>query len=417
LISEAIILAGGLGTRLRDTVPDLPKCMAPVAGRPFLFHVINQLRSQGISKFIFSLGYKHELIEAYLQDQFSTLAYDTVIEDEPLGTGGAIRLACTKTTTENVLITNGDTIFRVDITKMTAIHHEHAADATLALKPMQNFDRYGVVEMDENQQVIHFREKQFCKQGNINGGIYLLNTMSFLENNWPDKFSFEKEFLETGLYRLFGSVQDAFFIDIGIPEDYERAQRELRQPPLELSAIDNEWTLFIDRDGVINHEKKDDYIRNRGEFSFYDGVEQAFEQVGQRFGKVVIVSNQRGIGRKLMTEEDLADIHQNMLDLIRKAGGKVDAIYYCTAVEKEHPDRKPNPGMAFRAAAEIPGIDLSKSIMVGNKSSDMLFARNAGIYAVFVATTHPETTFPHPDIDLRFNSLPEFAKACIDSGR
>ena len=110
MIKEAIILAGGLGTRLRESVPDLPKCMAPVAGRPFLFHVINYLRSQGVEKFIFSLGYKHELIEDYLSTQFSTLSYQCVIEEEPLGTGGAILLACTKATEKNIVVTNGDTL-------------------------------------------------------------------------------------------------------------------------------------------------------------------------------------------------------------------------------------------------------------------------------------------------------------------
>src|SRR5258708_23714306 len=108
MIKEAIILAGGLGTRLRDTVPDLPKCMATVAGRPFLFYVINYLRSQGVEKFIFSLGYMHEAIEEYLKDQFSTLNYQCSIEDEPLGTGGAIQLALSKANSKQVIIANGD---------------------------------------------------------------------------------------------------------------------------------------------------------------------------------------------------------------------------------------------------------------------------------------------------------------------
>src|SRR6185295_3379258 len=113
-VKETIILAGGLGTRLRDAVPDLPKCMAPVAGRPFLFYVINYLRSQGIEKFIFSLGYKHEIIEEWLDDQFATLDYQCVIEKEPLGTGGAILLACKSAKEKNVLIANGDTIFKIN---------------------------------------------------------------------------------------------------------------------------------------------------------------------------------------------------------------------------------------------------------------------------------------------------------------
>ena len=110
-IKETIILAGGFGTRLREALPDLPKCMAPVNGRPFLYYVINYLRSQGIEKFIFSLGYKHEVIEAWLQTDFPTLDFQCLVEKEPLGTGGAILASCYKTSEQTVLVVNGDTLF------------------------------------------------------------------------------------------------------------------------------------------------------------------------------------------------------------------------------------------------------------------------------------------------------------------
>ncbi len=411
MINEAIILAGGLGTRLRDSVPDLPKCMAPVAGRPFLFYVINYLRSQGITRFIFSLGYKHDMIEEYLNDQFSTLNYQCSIEEEPLGTGGAIKLACQYTTEENILITNGDSIFKINLEEIAAVHFDNSADATLALKPLENFDRYGLVELNNDGSISGFFEKQFCPKGLINGGTYLLNCNSFLGQDWPPIFSFEKAFLESKRYRLYGSVQDVYFIDIGIPEDYHRAQTELKTPALNLGSIDHSWTLFIDRDGVINHEKKEDYIRNWDEFRFYDGVKENFQQLSNKFGKIIIVSNQRGVGKGLMTETELQDIHHKMKAGIETANGRIDAIYYCTSTDNKHPERKPNPGMAFRAKTDFPSIDLSKSIIAGNKLSDMLFGRNAGMHSVFIASTNPDTPFPHPDIDLRFNSLPDFAKA------
>ena len=157
-INEAIILAGGLGTRLRDAIPDLPKCMAPVAGRPFLFYVINYLRSQGVERFIFSLGYKHEIIEEYLHAQFATLTYQCVIENDPLGTGGAIQLALSKATEKNIAIANGDTLFKVNLPEAGIFHTHNNAACTLLLKPMQNFDRYGVVELTEEQLVKSFKE-------------------------------------------------------------------------------------------------------------------------------------------------------------------------------------------------------------------------------------------------------------------
>jgi len=413
LIKEAIILAGGFGTRLRDAIPDLPKCMAPVNGRPFLFYVINYLRSQGIEKFIFSLGYKHEIIEAYLNAEFPTLDFQCLIEKEPLGTGGAILASCYKTSEQTVLVLNGDTIFKVDLKKAFANHVKHDSDCTLLLKPMDDFDRYGVVELNEDDSIKSFKEKKFYKNGLINGGVYILNTEQFLAEELPGKFSFERDYLEKyfATRKIYGSVQDEYFIDIGIPEDYFRVQQELKQPPLDLKLIDKDWTLFLDRDGVINYEKKDDYIRNREEFKFYEGAKDALKIFGKKFGIIIVVSNQRGIGKGLMTEDDLAGIHQNMQQEIEDAGGRIDGIYYCTAVDAKALHRKPNPGMAFSAKRDFPGIDLSKSIIAGNKPSDMLFGKNSGMYSVFIASTHPETPFPHPNIDLRFNSLSDFAKA------
>jgi D-glycero-alpha-D-manno-heptose 1-phosphate guanylyltransferase len=229
MIKECIILAGGLGTRLRSAVPDLPKCMAPVAGKPFLAHVIRYFKNQGVEKFIFSLGYKSEVIQDYLEAEYPTLHKQYVIEKDPLGTGGAIQLACRVATEKNVLILNGDTLFSIQLPALTAFHERQQAHCTLALKPMQHFDRYGVVEIADNGAIKSFKEKQFYESGLINGGIYALQVEPFLKEGLPEKFSFEKDYLEK-LYTvrpMYGVVQDEYFIDIGIPEDFEKANREL----------------------------------------------------------------------------------------------------------------------------------------------------------------------------------------------
>jgi len=412
-VKEAIILAGGLGTRLRGVVPDLPKCMAPVASQPFLKHVIRYFLSQGVERFIFSLGYKHELIEQFLNDEFPTLNYQCSVEEEALGTGGAIQLACRRTIEKNVLIANGDTIFKANLQKAASFHIEKKADCTLLLKSMQNFDRYGTVELDTDFTLKRFREKQFISSGDINAGVYILNIESFLSKGFPEKFSFEKDYLEKYYPEktISGFIQEGYFIDIGVPEDYQRAQEELKQIPLHLESVNDRWTVFLDRDGVINYEKENNYILNWDEFEFYPGVTDAIRILSNRFDKVVVVSNQRGVGRGLMTEEDLLDIHRRMTLEIMEDGGRIDKIYYCMATEPNHFCRKPNPGMALQAARDFPSIDFSKSLMVGNKSSDMEFGRNAGTYTIYLKTTHPEQRLPHPDIDLAFDSLIDFAKA------
>ncbi|SFQ48004.1 nucleotidyltransferase family protein [Parafilimonas terrae] len=227
-----IILAGGLGTRLRSVVSDLPKCMAPVNGKPFLNYVIDYFQQQNITQFIFSLGYKHEVIIAYLEQLIthnSSFTFHYSIEKEPLGTGGAIKKACEKVNSKNVFVTNGDTLFKASLPALNKFHLQKEAECTLALKPMINFSRYGVVELNENGSVKNFCEKKYYKNGLINGGLYMLNVENFLSRQLPEKFSFETGYLEKFYkeHTMYGLEQDGYFIDIGIPEDYERVQKEL----------------------------------------------------------------------------------------------------------------------------------------------------------------------------------------------
>lgn len=228
-IKEAIILAGGLGTRLRSAVPDLPKCMAPVAGKPFLWFVLNYCKEQGIERIILSLGFKHEVIEEYIKTTEFDFEFVSSVETEPLGTGGAIKKACGLAKEKTVAVLNGDTLFRANLQKVAAFHHMCGADCTLTLKPMTHFDRYGVVELNSNYSISSFKEKQYYETGTINGGVYILHAERFLIEALPEKFSFEKDYLEQYFQhrRMYGVIQNEYFIDIGIPEDFERAQKEL----------------------------------------------------------------------------------------------------------------------------------------------------------------------------------------------
>ena len=174
--------------------------------------------------------------------------------------------------------------------------------------------------------------------------------------------------------------------------------------------IDKSWTLFLDRDGVINRDKEGDYIRNVDEFAMLDGVRRSINILNNIFGLTVIVTNQKGVGKGLMTLDDLTGIHELLVTQLSETGGRIDKIYFCTDIDNDSPNRKPHPGMALQAKADFPQINLSKSIIVGNRLSDMEFGRNAGMYTVFVATTHPETPFPHPLVDERFDSLIAFAE-------
>ena len=227
---ECIVLAGGLGTRLKSAIGEIPKCMAPMNNRPFLQYLFEYLRLQGCTRVILSLGHKHEVILNWLSTRDLPFQVDHVIEHEPLGTGGGIRLALEKATTDNVIILNGDTMFRIGLPDLLAFHTSHPAETTLALKHMRRFDRYGSVKVNEVGVITAFDEKDYREDGFINGGVYVISKKEFLDKHLPAKFSFEKDYLEAFVdeQRFYGQVQEAYFIDIGIPADYLQAQVDFK---------------------------------------------------------------------------------------------------------------------------------------------------------------------------------------------
>jgi D-glycero-alpha-D-manno-heptose 1-phosphate guanylyltransferase len=223
---EAIILAGGMGTRLLPVVADVPKSMAPVAGKPFLHYLLNTLETAEFQHVILALGYKHEAIETWLNDYKTSLNITLLVEDTPLGTGGAVKAALSQAKQTSVFIFNGDSYLELDYQAMMQFHTKKKAVVTMALKQMFRFDRYGKVEIDPDSRIVRFGEKQYCEVGFINGGVYVMNRTAL--EKFPDKFSIEKDFfeLEARAGKLAGFPTNGYFIDIGIPEDYRRAQND-----------------------------------------------------------------------------------------------------------------------------------------------------------------------------------------------
>jgi D-glycero-alpha-D-manno-heptose 1-phosphate guanylyltransferase len=405
MTKECIVLAGGLGTRLRSVLADKPKCMAPVNGRPFLFYMLHYLHQQGITHAILALGYKSEQVIDWCNNTSLPLRISFAIEPEPLGTGGAILNALPLVENNEIFIVNGDTFFDVPLPALYTFHIAKQAQLSLSLKPMQQFERYGSITINEDQQIIAFHEKKYCETGLINGGVYL-TTVSYLRSlHLPEKCSFEKEVLEAQATsgHLYGFISNTYFIDIGIPADYEQAQQDL---PIRTAS-----TLFLDRDGVINQEITNSYVLDKSMFRFNPGVLPALAILAKLFSRIVIVTNQRCIGKGMLTEAGLQEIHQHMLDEIALHHGRIDKIYFCPEVESNHPCRKPNSGMALQAQQDFPDIDFTQSVMVGNTLSDMQFGKNLGMTTVFIPSTLPDTPFPHPLMDARYADLWQFAQA------
>ncbi|HVZ96011.1 MAG TPA: HAD-IIIA family hydrolase [Chitinophagaceae bacterium] len=180
---------------------------------------------------------------------------------------------------------------------------------------------------------------------------------------------------------------------------------------MNLKSINKTWTLFLDRDGVINHEKIDDYIHTWDEFRFYDGVKEAIKIFTGKFGRIFIVTNQRGVAKGVTKLEDLKRIHKNMLREIEEAGGKIDKLYYCIDADPASPNRKPNTGMGLQAKADFPEVTFSKSIMIGNTMSDMQFGRNLGVAFNILVRTRKEPAAEDKNIDIVFDDLISVARA------
>ena len=181
---------------------------------------------------------------------------------------------------------------------------------------------------------------------------------------------------------------------------------------INLKKIDKSWTLFLDRDGVINDEKQVDYINTWKEFKFFPGVKDAIKKFTEKFGNIFIITNQRGVAKGITKLEDLEVMHKNLLNEVIAAGGKITKIYICTDLDNSNQNRKPNPGMGLQAKKEFPEVDFSKSVMIGNTISDMEFGRNLGIAInIFIPSTHPYIGVQNPMVDLVFPDLLSVSKA------
>jgi len=225
---EMLILAGGAGTRLRSLVSDVPKPMAPVAGRPFLEYLLRYWIDQGILRFVLSLGYMGDSIKEHFGTRYGNAEISYVQESSPLGTGGAIRMALQEINwnSGHILLANGDTWFEVDLTALVHDACQHDLPLTIALKAIEVNDRYGAVNVDDCGFVTAFgvQRKRNCL---INAGCYLLEIQALLVllQDYPKTFSFEDDLLTVLVTKklISSSIQNRVFLDIGIPPDYQKA--------------------------------------------------------------------------------------------------------------------------------------------------------------------------------------------------
>lgn len=382
-MKEAIILAGGLGTRLSKTVSDRQKVMAPTGSRPFLAYILKDLKNKGFERIILAVSYHHEQIYDYFGESFEGVRLIYSVENEPLGTGGAIKQALSFIQNDTVAVINGDTYFDADFNELYSLYEKKNASVVLAAKEMPDCTRHSTLSIASDGKILKFSEKMPNKKGFINGGIYLINR-SIFDKISVERFSFEKDILEKMTEGLYACICDGYFIDMGIPEAYFRANTEV---PL-LFGENIFKAAFLDRDGVICKEKH--HLYKTEDFEFIDGVPEAIEKLREMGYLIIVITNQAGVAKGLYTEKDVNILHNHMQELL-KDFTHIDAVYYCPYHEdgcvpqykKASPDRKPSDGMIKKALADFNSrgiiIDLKGSILAGDKLSDIVCGINAGV--------------------------------------
>jgi D,D-heptose 1,7-bisphosphate phosphatase len=380
---EAIILAGGLGTRLREIVSDLPKPMAPVAGRPFLEILLTSLSCKGFERVVLSLGYMADKVVAHFGSAFAGIELVYEIEHRPLGTGGALCRAMERCNTDHVFVFNGDTYLDLEAAVVEAHWQRDHVPIIVGRKVPDTF-RYGRLETDRGR-VLGFVNKGVTGPGLINAGCYVLPTTILSDYLHGEPFSLESDFLTKAVgkqeFNLFKT--NGHFIDIGVPKDYARAQTELAGVCI-LSEGNKRPAAFLDRDGVLNLDHG--YVHEVSEFDWVEGARAAVKLLNDTGYLVILVTNQAGIGRGYYGEADFWHLTSWMRDRLAEIGAHVDGVYFCPhhpteakgALKVRCMCRKPNPGMIEHAQREW-NIDMGKSFVIGDTLKDMELANAVNV--------------------------------------
>jgi len=391
---NAVILAGGLGTRLRPVLWDQPKVLAPIGGRPFLAYLLDELVRQGARRVVLCTGHLGEQVEARFGNAYGPLSLVYSQEHEPRGTGGAIRGALPLLESDPALILNGDSYCRVHLPTFLAWHRARKARGSLVIARVAERSRYGRVDVSDDGAVLLFREKE-DKGGSgwVCVGVYLLSQEIIASMPADGPCSLERDVLPAAA-GLFGYRIEGPFLDIGTPESYAQANGSLKQ--MTAAAHDSGKPLFrghtvlLDRDGTLNVERH--YLSDPDRVELLPGVIDGLRRLQALGFRLVVVSNQSAVGRGCMDEGRLAAVHARLRALLGEAGVELAGIYACPHQPEDGCRcRKPEPGLVEQAAADL-GFDPGSTIVVGDKACDIDLARRIGATAILVTTGYGRET-------------------------
>ena len=378
----AVILAGGLGTRLRSVIADRPKVLAEVRGRPFLAYLLDQLAAAGSSTVVLCTGYCGEQIFRAFGDSYGSLRLLYSEERTPLGTAGALRAALGRFGSDPVLALNGDSYCSLDLQKYWDWHCTRRAQVSLALARVPDCERYGQVSVDVDGRIREFAEKrQGVGAGWINAGIYFLNHELLQSIPEEKNVSLEHDIFPRWIGRgLHGYFNQGRFLDIGTPDALAMAESFFNS----LSDPKDRRFIVLDRDGTIIEEQ--DYLSRPEQVRLLPGVGGALRRLRQMGFGLVVTTNQSGVGRGLFDEAQLTRIHQRLKELLAAEGVHLDGFYVCIHKPDDGCDcRKPKLGLLQEAAAEL-CFRPEDSIVIGDKDCDIEMGRRAGAVTFLVRT-------------------------------
>jgi histidinol-phosphate phosphatase family protein len=435
-IPQAVILCGGRGARLGESVRSLPKPMLPVGGKPVLDHVIANLAIAGVRDFVLAAGYLGATIEEYYAgaNRHPGCMVRTVIESEPLGTAGAVRF-CADLLDEDFVLAYGDVFIDFAADGLIAVHEAQHPLATLLVRASDHPWDSHLVDTDASGRVREFihRHDPARRYRNVaNAAVYVLSRriLDYVPADRASDFGadvFPAAIAAGEVIRTHTLEEEGFVKDMGTPERLAAVEEYLADRALAAAAraaprpID---TVFLDRDGVLNDDV--DLVRSPEQLELLPGAAEAVARLNRAGIRCVVVTNQPVIARGLCTEDTLSAIHEKLQRLIRARGGELAAIYHCPHHPETHHGegvpslrracrcRKPSPGMLFDARRDL-GLDLARCAMVGDHARDVRAGRAAGVRTALIDRACAGGA-ENVAADARFDSLKAFADAVTERG-
>jgi D,D-heptose 1,7-bisphosphate phosphatase len=392
---KALLLAGGLGTRLRPLTDTVPKCLVPIANRPLLDIWVECLVEAGITEARINTHSLAHVVRAHIEHVREDGRLHLVESHEPklLGSAGTIAAnADLADGCDEVVIVYADNLSDIDLRPLLAFHRQHGDPLTMVLFRAPNPRACGIAELDSEARIVSFAEKPAEPTSDLaNAGLYVLSAAAYREIAAMKAFDLGFEVLPRFVGRMRGWVWGGYYLDIGTHDALERARREAAQVFPDRFRIESDPlrpAVFLDRDGtLIEHVH---YLSDPALVRLLPRTGEALKRLRQAGFARVLVTNQSAIGRGMLTEERLDQIHTEMNRQLAASGATIDRIYHCpdapgdsdrTVVENL--DRKPGPGMLLRAATDLK-LDLSQSWMIGDLVSDVLAGLNAGCRSILV---------------------------------